>query len=240
MITKKRNGNKSRKPSKRTNHRAASSVKTGNRSTGARQKSSKSNGGNKSTNNNNLGKRLKIPPENEPFVWLMLAQGRSLQVTADAYTEQFEVKVSKSGIQKHRDTNRVAYDKFREDWYADVKAEPIANSRARVVELWDMAEKLKVDIVKILNYEPREWQDLSVTSLMAEFRHFLDQIRDEAGDKSKAGDIPTQPIQNYFGDVTINALADKTLEARRKEVPDSGNRLKAGGFLDSGNSISSS
>jgi len=43
---------------------------------------------------------------------------------------------------------------------------------------------------------------------------------------------------NYFGDETINKFADKTIQARTKEVSDSGNRFKADRLSDSGNSLS--
>lgn len=148
---------------------------------------SKCNSGKKATNSKDLDKRLKIPPENEPFVWLMLARGCSLQATADAYTRQFGIEVSKSGIQKHRDSNKENYAKFRTDWYDDVKSEPIANSRARIIELWDMAQKLRDRILEILEMIPKHWRDLNVASLIGQFANLIEQIRDECGDKAKSG-----------------------------------------------------
>lgn len=238
MITKKPAGKKSRKRSKGTGRSRGSSARTGNHSMGEKQRLSSPKGGKGSTNSKNTNKSLKILPEHEPFIWLMLARGCSLQATADAYTEQFGVKVSKSGIQKHRDTNKATYDEFRESWYADVKQEPIANSRTRIVEYWNMAVALRKRVLEILGMPPIFWKDLNVASLIAQFVNLIDKIREEAGDKARVAETPTQPIQNYFGDVTINAFADQAINARTKETPDTRNRLKAPGFLDSGDSLS--
>lgn len=193
---------------------------------------------NRLKNSNNKGTTKKIFPEHQPFVWLWLAEGQTYQQTADLLKEKFNIQITLNGVYDYQQRHREDW----EDYLTKIKEVRLANAKARILERQRIANKLRDKIIEILDMPPVFWKDLNVASLIKEHNALLTQIQDESGDKvhkfkgeNMGGDFHQH---NYFGDETINKFADKTIQARTKEVSDSGNRTKADRFSDSGGSLS--
>ena len=189
---------------------------------------------------NGKGEAKKITVEREPFLFQLYAEGRAYRFMVTAFTEEYRETIGLSTIHNFIQKNLEKANQYRDAFYENKKAIPLANSSVRLHRMHEKAEKLGAKIDEILLMNPRQWQELNIALLMREWRELIAQLQDEAGDKItkfKGEGLP--PISNYFGDVIVNTYADKAIEARRKEGASSGNRLKTAGFSDFGNPLSS-
>ena len=164
--------------------------------------------------------------------------GESYKSIAEAFTKEYE-SIDPSAIFKYAIHYPEEVQSFKDEFYANVKAIPIANAKVRIEKLRQVADRLQERLLEIIGYEARSWAELNLAPLVRAWKELHEQIQDEAGDKvQKFNGEGLPPISNYFGDVIVNTYADKAIEARRKEGASPGNRLKASGFSDFGNPIS--
>ena len=192
----------------------------------------------KSNNGNGNGKLKKILPERKPLILHMLAMGESYKSIAEAFTKEFE-SIDPSAIFKYATHYPEEVQSFKDEFYANVKAIPIANAKVRIEKLRAVADRLENRLMEFLDYTPMFWKDVNLASLIKAWKELHEQIQDEAGDKvQKFRGEGLPPISNYFGDVIVNTYADQVVEARSKETVASGNRLKTAGFSDFGNPLS--
>lgn len=229
MSSKKSNNQKSKATSTKT--------KSGRRSSCQNQNDSKT----KSNKKGKVGAPGKMIFERHPFVYKLWARGKSYRSIAKAFTKEYE-EIDHSTIFVFIKEHFEEAQAFKEEFYVNIKAIPIANSVCRIEELEDTRTELKDAIHSIMDYEPRLWEELNLASLIRELRGLTEQIQDEAGDKvtklkgeGMGGDFHQH---NYFGDETINEFADKAIQARAKKGTDSRDRFKASRLSDSGNSLS--
>lgn len=177
--------------------------------------------------------------EREPFVYKLWARGKSYRSIAKAFSEEYE-EIDHSTIFVFIKEHSEEAKAFKEEFYVNIKAIPIANSVCRIEELEDTRAELKDAIHSIMNYEPRLWEELNLASLIRELRGLTEQIQDEAGDKvtKLKGEGMGGDQHFYFGDDVIDKFADQALKARAKEGADSGDRFKEDRFSDSRNPLS--
>lgn len=224
---------KSRKHSKATNHRAASSARTGSRSKRTKNSSSRV-AKKKQTNHAGGWGNKKILPDHQPFVFLWLAAGKTYQAIAELFKQEFKITITFNGVYDYHQRHKAEYELFLKD----IKEVRLANAKARIIELQTMTEKLRDRIFDILDMSPKYWKDLKVSSLIARFNDLIAQMHEQSGDKVEKfkGELTGDPA--LFGDKVINVFADKTLAARAEEVTDPGNRLKKIRLSDTGSLIS--
>jgi len=199
------------------NHNQKSSCRIG------KSKSSHTNGKTKSNGNSRLGTPSKITVDRQPFVYEAWVRGKSYRDIAEMFSKEYE-PIDHSTIFVFIKEYFEEAKKFREEFYANIKAIPIANAPVRIKELEDTRTKLKGAIDKIMVYEPRQWDTLNLASLVRELRGLTEQIQDEAGDKIQKvkGEGMASPIQifNYMPGV----LADVN-GSERVSVKASGDRF---------------
>ena len=177
----------------------------------------------------------KITEEHEPFIFEQRAKGFSYRGLADALKEEYNVLVDHTSIFYYFRSHIEGYRAY----LSDLKEVRLANAKARIFGLQQMAEKLSESIFNIIQTVPKkQWDAIHLAGLIREYRELLAQIQDEVGDKIhkvKAEGITGDLI---FGDKVINAFADKAIKARIETTADPGNRVKAFRFSDSRNSLS--
>lgn len=179
----------------------------------------------------------KILPEYYPFIYQNVASGKTYEEAAGAVKDEFGVSVTRQAIGALLLRNQEDYRAY----LAELKDVRTANAKARLLDMEKVADKLKDRLAEIMGFVPNLWTKLQLSKLINCYVNLMEQIAVDSGDRrqgDKRSDSAGLNLTQYFGDTVINAFADQAIEARAKETPDSRNRIKTLGFLDSGDSIS--
>jgi len=181
------------------------------------------------------GSPNKITIDRQPFVYELWARGKTYRTIADLFSREYETVRHTTiflFIKEHFEEAKA----FREQFYANIKAIPIANAPVRIKELEDTRIKLKKIIEEMMDDAP---QALNLSSLIRELRGLTEQIQDEAGDRIQKfkGDGFNSHRHFYLGDTVVNEITDRVLTETRSEVGMAGARFKENRVFNSENPL---
>lgn len=183
---------------------------------------------NNKTQVNGNSRAKKIISERQPFIFELWARGKSYRFMAEEFTREFKEKIDHISIFKFIRDNFEQAKAFRDEFYANIKAIPIANASVRVKELSLMAETLGLKLYEIMTYTPKLWESLKLAGLVNAWKDLLEQIQDEAGDKVqkfKGEGLASQQTNYYLGEKFVNEIGDKIIAETKSQIRSPGNRF---------------
>jgi len=172
-----------------------------------------------SKNLKNKGGRPKDPiitPQVEVFIFQQRASGKTLKQTVGGIKDNFKKNISISSVHEYLGRYPERYKEF----LADVKAIRLANATARILELQEIANKLKELIMDgAKKFTPRQWAQGDINGMVRELKGLYEQIARDAGDRPRNGDKKdsAQVIQifNHLPGVLADATKSSTDQNKR-------------------------
>lgn len=146
----------------------------------------------KSSQSQGKGKyQKKITDERKPFIFERVAAGVPGTVIAEEFGEEYDLSIDQSSVNEFLRLHPEEYKEWRDrNFKDDVR---LADRKARLAALQRKADLLGNRIDKMLSTEPgkqlspAELNESPIMSMLPEYRRYIDQIRDESGDKPVGG-----------------------------------------------------
>jgi hypothetical protein len=134
---------------------------------------------------NNRAFQKKITDERKPFIFERVAAGVPGTVIAEEFGQEYEL-IDQSSVNEFLRLHPEEYKEWRDrNFKDDVR---LAARKARLVALQRKVNLLGRKIDEILKTMPkRQYGECGLTFLLKEYREYIEQIRDESGDKPRTG-----------------------------------------------------